>query len=72
MWKGSSEFVANIPDVKLTLILATMGKGGVKRTSAVHLKIDFLGTNGTWTLVPRSSATNILTSRWIFSFNRDS
>lgn len=65
-WKGPSPFIAYVADKNLTFNLATEGENSARWTVVVQMEFDMLLKNGPWTLVPRSSPTNILTNCWIF------
>ncbi len=45
---------------------ATEGEESQSWTAAIQTEIDALEENKTWSLVPRTEATNILTSKWVF------
>lgn len=64
-WNASALFVSS-PESKLTYSSATKGENSSSWIPAIESEIDSIKRNKTWTLVPRSAARNILSSRWIF------
>lgn len=65
-WWCASALLAASPEDKLTYSTATKGESASRWTPAIESEIDSIKRNNTWTLVPRSEARNILSSKWIF------
>lgn len=57
---------AIVPEQFLTFRQATKGDESASWVEAINAEMDSLRRNGTWTLVPRRQAKNVLTSWWVF------
>lgn len=65
-WWNASALLASSPEEKLTFSAATKGENSSKWVPAIQSEIDSIRKNNIWTLVPRTEARNILSSKWIF------
>ncbi len=50
----------------LTLSAATKRENAESWKAAIKTELDAIAGNNTWKLVPRTEASNILTSKWVF------
>eukprot|EP00171_Calliarthron_tuberculosum_P002751 IDg2751t1 len=64
-WKATALYCA-APESSLSFNAATKGEESKQWLPAIQSEIDSIKKNNTWTLVPRTEARNILTSKWIF------
>ncbi len=64
-WKATalSSVAAEDP---LSFSAATKGENAESWLAAIKTELDAIEDNKTWTLVPRTEADNILTSKWVF------
>eukprot|EP00171_Calliarthron_tuberculosum_P023661 IDg23661t1 len=65
-WTKTSALLTNTPESILSYTAATTGEDSDKWLPAIQSEVDSIRKNKTWTLVPRSEAQNILTSKWVF------
>ena len=72
-WKSfvtTEKFEDDLPitptNVPISYKSATTGPYASFWKSGIDAELDSLRRNKTWTLVPRSEASNVLTSKWVF------
>lgn len=65
-WWKTRALASITPDHLLTYATATKGEESQSWKNAIKSEYDSLIENKTWTLVPRSQARNLLTSKWVF------
>lgn len=71
MKEASANPAKDLLNENLTMDLASKEENGVKWKSALESEMQSFDQNETWTLVPRSRATNILSNEWGFRLKDD-
>lgn len=69
-WTASA-LLALSPENMLTFNTVTRGEDSYKWVPAIQSEIDSIRRNNTWTLVPRTGARKILSSKWVKEALRD-